>query len=107
MCLYGFTRLEPAPTASEGNLEEIQLAVRGAPIAERTHWLPAIEQFGEGIFIRFDPTPIEIWQERDQVRRRIDALIDGYDVIEESIRAWQNASSPARLTSCCTAWRTH
>jgi hypothetical protein len=55
MCLYGFTRLEPAPTASEGNLEEIQLAVRGAPIAERPHWLPTIEQLGEGIFICFDP----------------------------------------------------
>ena len=80
MCLYGFTRLEPAPTASDGNLEEIQLAVRGAPIAEQLHWLPAIEQFGEGIFIRFDPTSIDAWQQREEVRRRTDALIDGYTV---------------------------
>jgi hypothetical protein len=78
MCLYGFTRLEPAPSASEGNLEEILLAVRGAPIAERTHWLPAVEQFGEGIFICFDPASIEAWQQQDEVRRRVDALIDGY-----------------------------
>jgi hypothetical protein len=78
MCLYGFTRLEPAPSASEGNFEEILLAVRGAPIAERTHWLPAVEQFGEGIFICFDGAAIEAWQQRDQVRQRVDALIDGY-----------------------------
>jgi hypothetical protein len=85
MCLYGFTRLEPAPSASEGNLEEIRLAVRGAPIAERTHWLPAIEQFGEGVFIRFDPTTIETWQRREAVRRRTDALIEGYAVHRRKI----------------------
>lgn len=79
MCLYGFTRLEPAPTASDDNLEEIQLAVHGAPIAERPQWLPAIEQFGEGIFIRFDPASIEAWQQREEVRRRTDALIDGHN----------------------------
>jgi len=80
MSLYGFTRLEPAPSASDGNLEEIDLAVRGAPIAEQAHWLPAIEQFGEGIFLHFDPTAIEAWEQRSEVRRRTDALIDGHTV---------------------------
>jgi hypothetical protein len=32
-CLYGFTRFEAAPTSADGELEDVQLAVRGAPIA--------------------------------------------------------------------------
>jgi hypothetical protein len=31
-CLYGFTRFEAAPTSADGDLEDIQLAVRGAPL---------------------------------------------------------------------------
>ena len=49
-CLYGFTRFEPAPLASD-DLEDVGLAVRGAPLGQNPDWLPAIEQFGEGIFI--------------------------------------------------------
>src|ERR1051326_3234181 len=52
-CLYGFTRFEAAPTSADGDLEDIQLAVRGAPLAQDADWLPAIEQFREGIFIHF------------------------------------------------------
>ena len=49
-CLYGFTRFEAAPTSADGELEDIQLAVRGAPLSRGADWLPAIEQFGEGLF---------------------------------------------------------
>jgi hypothetical protein len=31
-CLYGFTRFEAAPSSADGELEDVQLAVRGAPI---------------------------------------------------------------------------
>ena len=57
-CLYGFTRFEAAPTGSDGDIEDIQLSVRGAPISRDADWLPAIEQFGEGIFIHFDAAAI-------------------------------------------------
>ena len=57
-CLYGFTRFEAAPTAADGDIEDIQLTVRGAPISRDADWLPAIEQFGEGIFIHFDEAAI-------------------------------------------------
>src|SRR5215469_8988455 len=57
-CLYGFTRFEAAPTSADGEIEDIQLAVRGAPISRDADWLPAIEQFGEGIFIHFDEAAI-------------------------------------------------
>ena len=51
-CIYGFTRFDPAPTADD-ELEDIGLAVSGAPLGIDPEWLPAIEQFGEGLFLRF------------------------------------------------------
>lgn len=78
MCLYGFTRFEPAPTAADSELEDIQLAVSGAPIAHYADWLPAIEQFGEGIFVSFDAATIDGWLARADVRQRLDVLHEGF-----------------------------
>jgi hypothetical protein len=58
-CLYGFTRLEPPPTSAESEMDEIQLAVDGADLARNVDWLPAIEQFGEGIFLHVSPNFIK------------------------------------------------
>ena len=77
-CLYGFTRFEAAPTSADGELEDIRLAVRGAPLAQDADWLPAIEQFGEGIFVHFDEAAIREWLEKDAARRRHDELMTGY-----------------------------
>lgn len=52
--LYGFTRLEPASSPFDENFEEITLHVGGQPLADRVRWLPAMEQFGEGFFIRLN-----------------------------------------------------
>lgn len=60
-CLYGFTRLEPPPSAAESDLDEIRLAVDGADLSRNVEWLPAIEQFGEGIFLHFEPAFIGAW----------------------------------------------
>ena len=49
MSLYGFTRFEAPPTGADAELEDIRLATRAAPIGQDTDWLPAVEQFGEGI----------------------------------------------------------
>src|SRR5207247_11269349 len=76
-CLYGFTRFEAAPTSADGDLEDIQLAVRGAPLAQDADWLPAIEQFGEGIFVHFDETVIGERLARDATRRRHEVLMAG------------------------------
>jgi hypothetical protein len=77
-CLYGFTRFEAAPTSADGELEDVQLAVHGAPISQNADWLPAIEQFGEGIFIHFDEAAISRWLDEDATRRRHDKLFSGY-----------------------------
>jgi hypothetical protein len=55
-----------APTSADGDLEDIQLVVRGAPLAQDADWLSAIEQFGEGIFVHFDEAPIREWSSEMQ-----------------------------------------
>jgi hypothetical protein len=76
-CLYGFTRFEAAPTGADGEIEDIQLAVRGAPISRDADWLPAIEQFGEGIFIHFDEEAIARWLQ-NKAQQRNEKLLAGY-----------------------------
>jgi hypothetical protein len=78
-CLYGFTRFEAAPTEIDGNLEELTLAVEGAALATELEWLPAIEQLGEGVFLRFDAEAIHAWIARPAAAKRLDALMRGYD----------------------------
>ncbi len=73
-CLYGFTRLEPPPTLAEDELDEIQLAVNGADLARNVEWLPAIEQFGEGIFLHVAPEFIKPWLESREIGAKALAL---------------------------------
>jgi hypothetical protein len=77
-CLYGFTRFEAAPTNADGDIEDVQLAVRGASISRGADWLPAIEQFGEGIFIHFDDAAIRQWLQRPATEHRHKKLLTGY-----------------------------
>jgi hypothetical protein len=70
--------VEAAPTSADGELEDVQLAVHGAPIAQHADWLPAIEQFGEGIFIHFDEAALAEWLEKAATRHRHDKLLSGY-----------------------------
>jgi len=78
-CLYGFTRFEAAPTAIDGDLEELHVAVEGAALANDLDWLPAVEQLGEGIFLRFDPETIAAWLTRGAVTARHEALWNGWE----------------------------
>jgi hypothetical protein len=77
-CLYGFTRFEPAPVVTD-EFEDVGLAVRGAPLARNPTWLPAVEQFGEGIFFTLDRGVLEDWRARVEVKRRAAALNAGAD----------------------------
>jgi hypothetical protein len=76
-CLYGFTRLDAAPSATESELDEIRLAVSGAPLAREPTWFPAVEQFGEGIFVRLDSAAILSWAGREATRRHAGELKAG------------------------------
>jgi hypothetical protein len=76
-CLYGFTRFEAAPTTTDDEVEDVQLAVDGAPLGVDTDWLPAVEQFGEGLFIHFDQAGIASWLGRPDVHNRAAELEAG------------------------------
>lgn len=76
-CLYGFTRLEPAPNALESELEDITLATESAKLARDADWLPAVERFGEGVFLRFAPDAIVDWAQRARATGRLEALSTG------------------------------
>jgi hypothetical protein len=77
-CLYGFTRFEPAPVVTD-DLEDVGLAVRGAPLARSPKWLPTIEQFGEGLFFTLDREALKEWRGRKQVENRTGELDEGAD----------------------------
>ncbi|BBE73287.1 DUF1998 domain-containing protein [Oharaeibacter diazotrophicus] len=94
-CLYGFTRFEPAPLADDG-VEDVGLAVNGAPLGENPDWLPAVEQFGEGFFIRLDPDELAKWAARPKVQER-------RATIEGGLKAWSRARR-ARGASDKIAW---
>jgi hypothetical protein len=85
-CLYGFTRFEPAPLASD-ELEDVGLAVRGAALAQSATWLPAIEQYGEGIFLKFAPEALAGWMSRPAVIARAQQLQAGADAWIDAKRA--------------------
>ena len=78
-CLYGFTRFEAAPTSIDGDLEEVFIAVHGAALTNDLSWLPAVEQFGEGIFIKFDEGMLARWYDGAEVRTRDDELRAGFE----------------------------
>ena len=82
-CLYGFTRFEPAPLATD-ELEDVGLAVSGAPLAQMPDWLPAVEQFGEGFFLKFAPEALAYWLSQPGVLTRARELQAGST-------AWINA----------------
>lgn len=49
-------------------------AVRRTPHERR--WLPAVEGYGEGIFLRFDPTAVKRWAENEAIAARVRQLVD-------------------------------
>ena len=73
-CLYGFTRLEPPPTSAESEMDEIKLAVDGADLARDVEWLPALEQFGEGVFLHFSSEALATWAAKPEVVARAELL---------------------------------
>ncbi|MEV5013094.1 DUF1998 domain-containing protein [Streptomyces sp. NPDC053780] len=57
--LSGFTRVSPEATLVP------------ADTSRRLKWLPAVEVFGEGIFLMLDPAELTAWETDQDVRRRV------------------------------------
>lgn len=82
-CLYGFTRFEPAALTND-DLEDVGLAVEGAPLGRSPTWLPAVESFGEGFFLTFDSDALTAWLARP-------AMIVRARELELGVSAWERA----------------
>ena len=94
MALYGFTRFEAPPTGADAELEDIQLAVRGAPIGQDTDWLPAVEQFGEGVFLKISEAALGEWLSRNSVDERLATLQQGYTTHRDKYRTMTDKEFP-------------
>jgi hypothetical protein len=71
----GFTRFEAAGPDIQG---ELSLDVQRAPLGIDTSWLPAIENRGEGVFLKFRTEAIEQWLARPEVKQREQRLRNGF-----------------------------
>ena len=71
----GFTRLEAIGPDTDG---ELDLGVKPAALGLDASWLPAIENRGEGIFLKFKAQDIERWLLKPQVVQRDAVLLQGF-----------------------------
>jgi hypothetical protein len=94
MALYGFTRFEAPPSGADAELEDIQLAVRGASIGQDTDWLPAVEQSGEGVFLQISEPAMGSWLAREEVDARVATLQQGYGTHRDKYRAIADKGFP-------------
>ena len=70
MVLQGFRRILPSPVTDQN--ERVELGLSSAefcPISRTPlNWLPAIELFGEGIFIELNEEKVQEWEQRNASR---------------------------------------
>jgi len=76
MALVGFTRFEAETPDING---EYDTDVKRADIAQEPRWFPAVENRGEGLFLRLRADTISNWLTRPAAKARIDALAAGHE----------------------------
>ncbi|PSB38498.1 DUF1998 domain-containing protein [Aphanothece minutissima] len=69
MALIGFTRLEPIVKGVDGDPVDQHAvgATRAAINNKELDWVPAIENFGEGLFLGVNQGVLQAWQQREGV----------------------------------------
>ncbi|HPA20709.1 MAG TPA: DUF1998 domain-containing protein [Verrucomicrobiae bacterium] len=72
----GFTRFEAIGPDIQGELE---LDVQPAALATDATWLPAVENRGEGVFLKFRTDAIRAWLKRPEVIARGKTLLGGFE----------------------------
>ncbi len=75
LSLAGFTRFEAVTPDIHG---EYDSDVERAAIAEEPSWFPAVENRGEGLFLRLQSEAVDKWLGRSAVKHRLDALAKGH-----------------------------
>jgi hypothetical protein len=75
MALVGFTRFEAVMPDING---EYETDVERAQIALEPEWFPAVENRGEGVFVRLRTDAVKTWLARPAVKQRLDDLASGH-----------------------------
>jgi hypothetical protein len=75
LALIGFTRFEAVMPDIDG---EYDTDVERAQIALEPQWFPAVENRGEGVFIRLRTEAVKSWLARPAVKQRLDDLASGH-----------------------------
>src|SRR5690606_5320765 len=70
--LQGFTRLDYIDRLSDDN-KELQPVVK-----KDEKWFPAVRNYGEGIFIKFNLAKLKKWEERQQITKEVYQAYDNY-----------------------------
>ena len=78
----GFSRLDPYKNTS---LDDKKSMIR----LGNGNWLPAVENYGEGIFFEFSLDAITEWSQRPAVQKRIEILNKSYKAAKFSKRLWK------------------
>lgn len=76
LALTGFTRLEAVTPDING---EYETDVERAEIALEPQWFPAVENRGEGIFLRLHTKAVNSWLRQPAVRQRLEDLTKGHE----------------------------
>jgi len=79
--LIGFTRIQPSEMdpAAETFMDQEDLRVATAPLSARPPvWLPAVENLGEGIFIKLHAERLKAWEANEAVLRRSAVVTTAY-----------------------------
>ena len=89
--LRGFTRVYP-----ENNMDNsaLQNLMRVNPPDAGERWLPAYLVHGEGVFLQLNEERVQDWEEREEVSRRVRALIERYKTIQEARHLRDRSISP-------------
>lgn len=83
--LTGFTRFEAPVLDLEGDLD-LTIGVRPAALASHKQWVPAVENFGEGLFFALDRERVAAWRARPAVQGRVEVLRRGFELWKDEKR---------------------
>lgn len=73
--LTGFTRFDAAGPDISG---ELDVNVQPAPLADNPRWMPAVENRGEGFFLKFGTDAVDAWRSSPAVKEREALLKAGF-----------------------------
>lgn len=89
--LRGFARVFPENEMDNGALQNL---MRAEAAGHGDRWLPAYIVHGEGIFLQLNEQALRMWEARDDVKSRVEPLVERYLDIQQNRRLRDRPISP-------------